>query len=300
MNPFDLPGPEFLAFYVALALIVLASYATWRLGRDVRGTADLPSDPYLLAYLRGGRAEALRTAMFMLLAEGAVEREGRILSVRTEHPKRPHAPLEAEAWAALDGARTFETLAQSGVGGQAAAALRADLEDRGLLHPRAETAKQHWAARAGTGALLVVGAIKLSVAYARGRHNVLLLIFMMAVVALVGFRFRPSPVTSRGVCALAAVQGLLEATRQRVGAFASTLTAAELTLIAAVFGLSAVAPTAVPFLTALGFTPQAYVSGSDAFFSSTSCGADTASTSDSSCGSSCGGGGGGGCGGCGS
>jgi len=60
-NPLDLPGPQFLAFYAFVAVIVLVFL--WL----VRGAAErgpVPrvdtSDPFLIADLRGGPDEATR------------------------------------------------------------------------------------------------------------------------------------------------------------------------------------------------------------------------------------------------
>src|SRR5687767_591732 len=64
MNPFDLPGPQFLLFYTILAGIVLGALVFWRRRAELSAAPariDL-SDPYLIAYLRGGEMEVLRVA----------------------------------------------------------------------------------------------------------------------------------------------------------------------------------------------------------------------------------------------
>ena len=53
MNPLDLPGPEFLAFYAVLSLVVLVALAMWR---QLAEEAEVPrvntGDPYLLWRLK--------------------------------------------------------------------------------------------------------------------------------------------------------------------------------------------------------------------------------------------------------
>lgn len=60
-NPFDLPGPDFLVFYAFLGVLTIG--LLWFARRASEG-ADAPridySDPYLLAYLRGGQSEVIR------------------------------------------------------------------------------------------------------------------------------------------------------------------------------------------------------------------------------------------------
>ena len=64
MNPFDLPGPEFLLFYTIFSAVVLGGLVFWRRRAELSAAPariDL-SDPYLIAYLRGGKKEVLRVA----------------------------------------------------------------------------------------------------------------------------------------------------------------------------------------------------------------------------------------------
>jgi hypothetical protein len=59
MFPFDLPGPAFLLFYLFAGTCVLLLLYMFR---HIGEPADAPkvnlSDPYLIAYLRGGKAES--------------------------------------------------------------------------------------------------------------------------------------------------------------------------------------------------------------------------------------------------
>src|SRR6185295_16874913 len=68
VNPFDLPGPEFLLFYIILAVAVITALALLRRAAesDSAPQVDL-GDPYLIAYLRGGENEAPRVALVSLI-----------------------------------------------------------------------------------------------------------------------------------------------------------------------------------------------------------------------------------------
>src|SRR5258708_14714840 len=77
MNPFDLTGPKFLEFYLALAVIVLVAFR-WGLRRAESGEPpELPlHDPYQIAYLRGGAAETARIAVMSLIDRRLLEVTG--------------------------------------------------------------------------------------------------------------------------------------------------------------------------------------------------------------------------------
>src|SRR5688572_6470436 len=71
MNPFDLPGPQFLAFYAALGLVVVVLVSILRRMAESGPVPKVDvSDPYLIAYLRGGENEALRVATVSLVDRG--------------------------------------------------------------------------------------------------------------------------------------------------------------------------------------------------------------------------------------
>src|SRR5213592_3250110 len=85
MNPFDLPGREFLLFYFlfATAVIGLAALVRWRVeaGPIPRLTTV---DPYLIAALRGGNVEAIKVATLSLLDRGLLTAANGMLSAPPE------------------------------------------------------------------------------------------------------------------------------------------------------------------------------------------------------------------------
>ena len=91
MNPFDLPGPQFLGFYALFSAAVLAFlWANTRGPAETRATLSfMTEDPYRIAFMRKGAAETLQVAIFNLVVPGNIrrvvcgERVGSI--VRREH-----------------------------------------------------------------------------------------------------------------------------------------------------------------------------------------------------------------------
>lgn len=72
MNPFDLPGPQFLLVYIFFAGLVIAGLVFSR--RHAELSSSMPridlSDPYLIAYLRGGEKEVERVARYANSSNG--------------------------------------------------------------------------------------------------------------------------------------------------------------------------------------------------------------------------------------
>ena len=74
MNPFDLYGPQFLAFYAALTVATMIVVVVLRRRRELARWSSVElTDPYLIAYLRGGKNEVIRTAIISLVDRGLLE-----------------------------------------------------------------------------------------------------------------------------------------------------------------------------------------------------------------------------------
>src|SRR5947207_14647132 len=108
MNPFDLRGPEFLEFYVALAAVVLIVVMILRqfLGPGGRPFRRL-TDPYAIALMRGGPEEAIRVATAGLVKRGLVACKGRGLEAAAGAAEPAQDPVDRAIVAAcrtsLDG-----------------------------------------------------------------------------------------------------------------------------------------------------------------------------------------------------
>jgi uncharacterized protein (TIGR04222 family) len=262
----DLTEPEFLAFYMALSTAVLLGFeAWWLVYANKHGAPDeLPADPYLIAYLRGGRPEAVRVALLALFQERAVAVDGTILAGVERDPRFRRVPIESELLASLGRPRPFRGLIDNGDGGGACAAFQARLEADGYVRAERAMAKGRAVHKALVWALIAVAAVRLAVDLSDGRpSNVELLVGLAMVVYTVGARRHLSLMTSRGRRALAAVRGSLGGAHDRVVSLGRGALADELLVVAGAFGLGVLPARDFAFVTALGIRPSAPVSTAD-------------------------------------
>ena len=292
MNPFYLSGPEFLFFYIVFAVIVLGGVVFWRRRAELpasRPKLDL-SDPYLIAYLRGGDAEVLRVATVTLIDRGLLKAEGTRL-YRAEHasPNAVRRPVEQAL------------LKKYASGGEAVWMF----EDDGLktpcqeyeralkkvqLLPDASVNKARLRRLVGAALLLTgVGFTKIFLALSQGRTNVGFLIVLIVIALIVAAALSFPRLTESGKAMIADVKSLYSGLKDRAKTLKPGGASIEPMMLAAVFGVGALHGEGFTYANRLFPRATQADSGSSG---GAACG--------SSCGSSCGGGGGcGGCGGCG-
>jgi uncharacterized protein (TIGR04222 family) len=301
MNPFDLPGPQFLLFYLALVVVVQLA---WRpllrlLGQPADdGAHALPPpalgslDPYLVAYLRGQETETARVAIISLLDRGLLRAEGENLTAAPGNEGKVGRPLEREILRAFATSAKAATIFKHAGFGAACAGLRDELRRLGLL--------------AGAGARLQIGLLrlvavavlagvaitKIAVAIERGRSNFGFLVILGLIACIVTLGRASAQRTRRGDAYLEALQDRFAGLKDRAGTIKRGGATHELVVLAAIFGMASLPAFALADAEAL--FPRAMQNASGGGSCGSSCGS-------SSCGgSSCGGGGcGGGCGGCG-
>lgn len=300
MNPFDWRGPEFLLFYIVFALIVFAvtTAIRKRMERSMLGEVDpqrIVADPYLIACLRGGVPEAMRIATVSLVDRG-------LLTVTGSRMKRREGVHSEYAYAKLEN-RIIEKYESADEGSKiftdsnilaAAGEYETKLKDLGLLPNKSVDAARRSLYIGMVSVLVLVSAIKIIVAIARGRTNIAFLVILtvVAAVMLKGIAF--PRLTVRGRDMINDLQRLYAGLRERSRSIKGNGKTTEVSMLGAVYGVNTIPVSAAPYTNDL--FPQATSS------SSSSCGSSGSSCGGgSSCGSSCGGGGcGGGCGGCGS
>lgn len=302
MNPLDLPGPQFLVFYALLATAVLLGFRSR--ARVLSGPPEGPApidlgnvDPYLVAYLRGGESEVARVVILSLLDRGLLVASGDELEAVSGAAAKVRRPLERSVLeefsskakaASIFGNARFEVLTGS---------LSRELEQKGLLPD--EHAKGRISSLRVALALLLAGTalVKIAVALHRGRHNVGFLVALSLVSTLLVVVMKVPARSRLGDSALESLRSAFSHLKDRAAEFRPGGATTELVLLAAVFGIGALAGAGRAQAEALfPAAMKAALAGGTSGGSScgSSCGA-------SSCGgSSCGGGGcGGGCGGCG-
>jgi len=288
MNPFELHGPEFLAFYAVLAVAVITGLVVMRrrLGPDGPPNRRI-NDPYDIALLRGGPIEAIRVAALAMI--------DRKLLIRCDDTLRAAAgavcsdDLESAILASTTAAIEPHRIPGLGVVRIAIDRRRERLEGLGLA-PDATMRRQHLGLAFTAFAVLAGTAFaKIVYAMSNGHHNVVFLFvlgFFASIVAL-GVGLQIPPATRQGRATLALLSQLFAPLRQQ----RRPAKPDERTFLAAVYGATALG--GVDKLMWQQFTPKAN-QASGGCGSTMSCG----SSGGSSCSSS--GCGGGGCGGCGS
>jgi uncharacterized protein (TIGR04222 family) len=298
MNPFDLPGPQFLVFYLGLsALAIIALVLSRKYAESSRAPKIDLSDPYLIAYLRGAEPETLRVATVSLIDRGLLVATGtQLKTAEKASPDAVRRPIEKEllhrfkradeATAIFDDSRLRATCHP----------YEHTLKDAGLLPNVAIQSSRLTRLLIACAIVGGVGVVKLLVAFARGRTNVWILIILMVVALVIAVKISFPRLTESGKAMIADLQNLYSGLKDRAPLLQTGGATIEPMMLAAVFGIGALASTSFAFTHAL--FPRASKQAQSGW---SSCGSSCGSScNSSSCGSSCGGGGcGGGCGGCG-
>jgi len=291
----NVTGPQFLLFYVALA-VAANLWLRWHYyarEREARtGALSLTNDPYQIALLRGGHEEAIRVATITLLNRGLLtEEDGRLHAPRADAAELVRHPLDRAL---------LETFRVPAPGDQALAArapraachaYEKELEKQHLLAGKKTRAARFTPLMIALAFTLGVAILRIVHALAKGRTNIgfLIVLAIICAAALI-FAYRKR-LTALGADTLRGLERLYAGAKRRLKQSVSGGDSFDASLVAAVFGLSALPLDQFPYLVRVFPPPKpSGGSGSDSGTSCSSC---------SSCGSSCGGGCGGGCGGCG-
>jgi uncharacterized protein (TIGR04222 family) len=286
-NPFDLPGPQFLIFYVVLGVSTII--ILW-LARQASEAADAPridySDPYLLAYLRGGAAEVIRVATVSLIDRGLLQMTNdQLVDVNQSAVNIVRRPIEK---ALLQHFR-FRAKASSAFTSPAILSTceeyRDALQRLGLIPDESISRARLWRLCVAVVLLSGVAALKILIALQRGRTNIFFLVLLVVFFVFIAIRVHNPLRTRRGDALLADLRSLFSSLKARAAMLRPGGETADAALLMAIFGLESLPAVSFPF--AKQFQPKSPAS------STSSCGFACGS----SCGSSCGGGGG--CGGCG-
>lgn len=291
MFPFNLPGPEFLALFFVLACA--AGWLAWFLRRqwDPEPLASEPiHDPYLLAFLCGGRAHMLRVAVLSLIDRELLQVRGDVLRTAgagcVEKSSRPLDKAILESY--LSPAQAGQMFKHPEILTLAAGYEQQLVEQ--LLVPDG-TLKRRRRLLFGAIALplLALAVIKIIVAVTHNHYNITFLIILSIVSLIVIFKLSSPFRTRAGTAAVRQARERFVGLKSRGESLRLHELTNELVLLAAVYGMAAVPESVASVMKPIKM------------YQETSTG--------SSCGSGCGGGGGGGgcggggcgggCGGCG-
>jgi uncharacterized protein (TIGR04222 family) len=307
MNPFDLTGPEFLVFYIALAAGV---HLLWRplvgilgAGADAvagpEGHFNLANlDPYLIAYLRGQEAETARVAIISLLDRGLLHRESEELIAEPGAGDKVHRPLERAILQVFADKEKASSIFKDAAFRSACVGLEAELSRLGLLPSLAGKSRILLLRLASMVLLVGVAFTKIKVAFERGHPNVgfLVILAFASVILMLG---RKAPKQTRtGERLLRELRERFDHLKSRADDIELGGVSRDLVLLAAIFGMAMLPELVLAQAEAL-FPRAVHSAGVAGSSCGSSCGT-SCGTSSSCGGSSCGGGGcGGGCGGCG-
>jgi uncharacterized protein (TIGR04222 family) len=286
VNPLDLPGPAFLAFYVvALVVAHFAGKGLVRLCRSDRAEdAPLPAAlaPSEAAYLAGGTERAIDMALVRLLRHQliGVKAGGGGFEVRQPLPT-PANELQQEVYREI-GRGNGDVAQLRRLRGTALARTRVRLANEGLLlqGASAEAMCVRIAKGVPFAAVIALGGMKIMVGIARHRPVAFLVVLVLVSLGILALKLFSLPLrAARGERALQNLHrrnAALQIAARRRGA---ELDDGSLMLAVALFGTQVLANGEFAWMQEGFVTRQ--------------------STSSDSSGGSCSGCGGGGCGGCG-
>ncbi len=294
MNPFTLPGPQFLLLYaiVFAGVTAVAIWLRWSMrgpGGAAPANLDDELNPYEIAFLAGGTSSSINACLVRLVHHkvfGLAADAGRLWRLPTRVPDSAQ-PLEKMLAGAVTNNESMQVSRLFEMAEPTADRLRTRLEEKGLVLPR-ERVNRICLTSAGVTALVILfGLAKLIVGAVQNRPVGFLTILLFAsalgpVIAMLRRPFR----TRLGNAALVRLRYDNDALKTAAGARANELNDADLIIAIGLFGVGVLAGGPLKDVLPILRKPDP---GSSSSGSCSSC----------SSGTSCGGGGDGGGGGCG-
>ena len=301
MNPFALPGPAFLLFYLVFGILVCLVLRT-KIKR-IETSADvtrlpMAGDPYLIACLRGGPKEAAKVATIALVDRNLLSYNGKTLStVSPDAARLVQRGIEREILTRYLVPGTPQALLANADVLASCRQYQLQLEDHELVASPPLALRRMRPALIALVVLLGCTLIKVGYAFAYGHTNVFFLLLLSATFSIQVLWQMNRRTSFRGLAQLEDLRALFARLKQRAHSLVCGGATNEMALVAAVFGIGILPAVVFPYVRQLYGTTPGDGSGSGGGDSSSSCGSSSGGSSCSS-GSSCGGGGG--CGGCGS
>jgi len=284
-NPFALHGFAFLVFYLIVGAAGLGGQYLWNRTRELGGRVPQlnMTDPYQIAYLRGGADQALNIAAVSLIDRGLLKGGDATLKAERNAAELVRRPIEK---AILDLYLTSSGAADMRRSPSCIAACeeyRRTLEDFELVAGTKVFHQRLIPLMLFVGILGFIGMLKIEMAVTEGRDYGFL-VGLMIVLGFIAFKIFHRHRTARGDAMLADLEVLFGRLRDRAETLREGGATNEAALLAAVYGLDKLPADRFPGTKPLRRKKQ-----------DSSCGGG--SGCGSSCGGSCGGGCGGGCGG---
>ena len=193
MNPFDWTGPLFLAFYTALAIGVIATVV---MSRKAAESGPAPAigltDPYMLAFLRGGHIETIWTAMVALFDRGLLEPKGaKWRLARRDAARFANVPVEHAVLEECKTSKETKQILESSRAAGACQEYQAVLERAGALPAGDMTSARSVRLFIAVGLLTAVAVTKIFIGLTRGRPVLFLFLLWVGTVYAVFLLARP-------------------------------------------------------------------------------------------------------------
>ena len=306
LNPFDLRGPDFLLFYATLVVVTI--FLTWlRRYLSESGSAqevesatnEIAKDPYQIAFLRSGRAEALRVTVVSLIERDLLKVNGKKLVCPHFHGSdKTRRPLEKAIMTKFLTEQEARNMFTDPIILSEASAIGEPLTKMKLLPHGDIKAARLGMMLVGLAVLWGMAGTKIYIALSRRHYNIEFLIIMAVIAAIILVSVVNRSRTTLGNQVLSNLNQLFSKLSDRSTSLSADLTSIELTYVAALYGMMALPSALADEVMPLGIQPQQASSNAGGSCGSSSCGGGTSSSDGGGGGGGCGGGGGG-CGGCG-
>lgn len=285
MNPFVLHGAAFLTFYAIVGCLALGGQYLWNRARELSGLVPQlnMTDPYQIAYLRGGADQALNVAAVSLIDRGLLSGGDATLTAERNAANLARRPIEKAILDLYKSAGKAADMRNSLTCLAACHEYQRTLEDFELVAGRGVFAHRLLPLLAVLVVLGFIGFLKLLMAVAEGRDYGFI-VMLMVVFGIASLKIFRRHRTARGDAMLADLRVLFARLRDRADTLRQGGATNEAALLAAVYGLDKLPADRFPGTKPLRRKKQ-----------DSSCGGG--SGCGSSCSGSCGGGCGGGCGG---
>jgi uncharacterized protein (TIGR04222 family) len=284
-NPFALHGASFLVLFLLVSVMALGCQYLWSRARELSGMVPQLNitDPYQIAYLRGGADQALNVAAVSLIDRGLLKGADAALIAERNAVGLVRRPIEKAILELYLTSSSAADMRRSPKCIVACQEYRNTLEDFELVAGRKVFHQRLIPLLLLVAIVGFLGMLKIEMAVAEGR-SFGFLAGAMVFVGLAAIKIFRRHRTARGYAMLADLKVLFGRLRDRADTLRQGGATNEAALLAAVYGIDKLPADRFPGTKPLRRKKQ-----------DSSCGGG--SGCGSSCGGSCGGGCGGGCGG---
>ena len=288
MFPFNLKGPEFLVFFLLLAIILGVLARTLRREWDpIRLKEGAVQDPFLLAFLCGGRRHLLRVAVLLLIDRQKLQVNNNLLrTVSGDSCEETELPLNQAILECNLIAGSASRLFENSKVLKCADEIEKQLMALQLL-PDQELRGRRFNLFFGLAfTMLSISLIKIVVALNQGHKNIIILVILSVIIPIIFYKICCPFHTEAGSKAVAHAKKLFVGLYARRKSLALHSPTQDLVILASVYSISSLPDAVVKIM------KDIKLCSNQSQGSSGSCGSG-------SCGGGGCGGGGGGCGGCG-